>query len=219
MSDGEVLVSGGEASDNGEFILRRLPPWMPRDPSTGNFKLLDTVGRAIDRLDDDITDLDAATAVQHAESVAQLEELARLVELPPQQNEGREKYRTRLIAEFQTMTTEGTPADVIENTATLLDIDSEKITYSKLDENGAVSLDIPGDALDSLGLSDSEFIDIIGKHAAAGFRIEATISGTFTYLDETKDPSTDSNPDYGYDGLDADGNPKGNGGTYAGLID
>lgn len=220
MADGEVLVSEGQHSANGPFIFERLPQWMPTEPAKGNFKLLDVVGRAFDRLDGDLTDLENATTVQHAETVAQIEKLAALVGLPPEDGEGREKYRSRAIAEFQTMTTEATPADVINNTATMLDVRAKEITYKKLTENGAISLGVPGSALDDLALTDSEFVAIIGKHSAAGFRIEATRRGTFTYI--TPDDYTNNNhdPAKGYDSdSDGDGTPDGDGGTYAGLIE
>jgi hypothetical protein len=227
MSDAEVIASAGATSKAGEYILRRLPSWMPRDESTGNFKLLDTVGRAIDRLDGDIIDTENANTVQHAETGAQLEELAKLVDLAPKESEAREKYRSRVISEFQTVTSEGTPATLIENTATVLDVKPQKIGYRKVSENGAVELSVPGDALDAISISSSEFVRIIGRNSAAGFRIEATIQGTFTYISPSSysggdpyDPAAlNSTAEYGHDGLDSNGDPKENGGTYAGLIE
>ena len=80
MSEGEVLVSGGEASENGEFIFRRLPPWMPRTESDGNFKLLDVVGRGFDRLDGDIAEIDEASSIQTAQSKRSIEEIAKIID-------------------------------------------------------------------------------------------------------------------------------------------
>lgn len=231
MANAEIIATEGTRSQSGEYLIRRLPPWMPRYPGSGNFKLLDVTGHGIDRVENDLADLDTASSVHTADTIPQLSQLAKLVDLPPRENEPVEKYRTRVIAEFQTMTTEGTPQDVIENTATLLDVDPTKIGYEELDENGVVSIHVPGKALDNLNLSDDEFIAIVGKHVAAGYRIQATISGTFTFLAEADytgpydsvnggyDPaSLTSDPALGHDGLDANGDPKGNGGTYAGVI-
>lgn len=219
MSKAEVIASAGTTSENGEYLLRRLPSWMPKAEDTGNFKLLDTVGRAIDRLDGDIRDIENANTVQHAESVPQLEELAKLVDLPSQESEPREKYRSRVIAEFQTMTTEGTPADVITNAATLLDVDPSAVKYTKLNEHGVVSLGVPGNALESQNISDTEFVQIITKHAAAGYRIEATIRGTFTYINPSDYHDGNHTADRGYTSLDTTGEPKDAGGTYAGLLE
>jgi hypothetical protein len=228
MTDGELLVSSGAESDAGDFLMRRLPPWMSDDHSKGNFKLLDVVGRAFDRIDDDIRDVDNATTVQNAETVAQLEALAALVDLPHKQGEPREKYRSRLVAEYQTMTTETVARDVIENAATILDITKDDIGYSELNEHGVVNLSIPAEALSSLSLSSTEFVNIISKHSAAGFRIEATERGTFTFASEaaytgsmdTYEPSNHADdPEHGYATLDQNGTPTDTGGTYSGLIE
>lgn len=232
MSDGEVLVSEGGESKNGQDLIDQLPPWMPKDESTGNFKLFDVVGRAVDRLDGDLADLDNATTVQHAETVAQLERLAKLVSLPPKDGESKEKYRARTIAEFQTLTSEGTAEDIINNSATVLDTSSSNIAYSKLDENGVVNLGVPADAINESALTGQEFKNIITKQAAAGFRIEATLRGTYTYLPESAysgpydsanggydSTALDSDPDKGHTSdSDGDGVPDDGGGTYAGLI-
>lgn len=227
MSDAEILVSAGDESDAGKFLIRRLPPWMPKSADTGNFKLLDPVGRAIDRLDGDIQDVDNAASVQNAETVASLRELAKLVETPPKTNEDLEKYRARVFSEFQTATTEATPRHVLTNAASLLNIRESKIEYKKI-AHGTVELRIPGEALENAAISDSEFVTIMGKHSAAGFSLESTIGGTFTYLAESAysgsytsyEPSNlNSNATKGHDGLDNNDDPKDNGGTYAGLIE
>jgi hypothetical protein len=226
-----VTITDSEVSDSGEYILRRIPDWMPTDRTTGNFKVLDTVGHAIDRLDDDIDSLDKATTVQYAETIDQLEELAKLVDLPSKQSEGKEKYRSRLIAEFQQMTNEGSTRELIENTATILDVDETKIGFKKV-HHGLVQLTIPGNALDSLSITSTEFVTITGELIAAGFNLRAIRRGTLTYLDESAyggpydsanggyDPGQlSSDPAKGHDGLDSNDDPKNNGGTYAGLIE
>lgn len=231
MSDAEVLATAGGESKNGEEIIRGLPPWMAKDPGSGNYKLLDVVGRLADRIDGDINDVDNATNVQTAESVPQLERLAALVDLPPKEGESLEKYRTRTTAEFQKITSEGTISNIIGNTSILLDIDPEKIGYEKPSENGAVILDIPENAVQESPTTGDEIATFISSQAAAGFRIQARKRGTFEFLAESaySGPYDSANGGYdssqlesdasvGYDGLDADGNPKGNGGTYAGLI-
>lgn len=219
MSDGEVLVSEGAESQNGQALIDQLPPWMPKDESTGNFKLLDVVGRAIDRLDGDIADVDNAATVQHAETVAQIERLAKLVSLPPRQGESKEKYRARTIAEFQTLTSEGTAGDIINNAATILNTKPTKVGYTKLNENGVVNLGVPSDALDASALTGDDFKTIITKQAAAGFRIEATLRGTFTYITAETYNNGDHDAAKGYTSdTDGDGSPDDGGGTYAGLI-
>lgn len=218
-------------SESGDDLFRGLPAWMPTDESSGNFKLLDVVGRNIDALDADIEAVDKASTPQDATSVAQLRQLAKLVALPPEGGESTSKYRARVIAEFQTYTAEGTARELIENAATLLDLDPEQIEYSQLSENGVVSLNIPNKALENVSLTGTQFADIIEKHVAAGYRVETTLSGTFTYLGTTAytgpydaasggydSTQLASDATKGHDGLDINGDPKDTGGTYAGVI-
>lgn len=218
MSDGEVLVSEGAESESGGDILDSLPAWMPTDEGTGNFKLLDVVGRAIDRTEGDVRDLDHATSIQEAESIEQIEALSRILQLPQKDGEGLEKYRTRSMAEFQTLTSEGTISDMIGNAATIMNTDRSNISYQELNENGVVKLGLPGAALNELSITGSEFVNIISKHTAAGYRVEASIRGTFTFLTPTEYTNGDSDSTLGYDKLDSNGDPTGSGGTYAGLL-
>jgi hypothetical protein len=211
-------IKESEKSDSGSYILRRLPAWMPTDESTGNFKLLDTVGHAVDRLEDDIEELDRATSVQDAETVPQLEELAKMVSLPSKQDEGTEKYRSHVLVEFQQVTNEGSINELVSNVATILDVEIEKIDYRK-DGHGSVTLAVPGNALDSLSITNDEFVEIATSLIAAGFNFSAVRRGTFTYITPTEYENANYEASKGYDGLDSDGNPKDNGGTYAGLIE
>jgi hypothetical protein len=211
-------IKESEKSDSGSYILRRLPGWMPTDESTGNFKLLDTVGHAIDRLDADIESVDNATTPQEAETVAQLEELAKMVQLPSKQNEGKEKYRTRVLVEFQHVTNEGSIDELVSNVATLLDVRIQKIDFRK-DGHGSITLAVPGSALDSLEITNSEFVNIAESLIAAGFNLSAIRRGTFTYITPTEYQNGNWDSSKGYDGLDTNGEPKDNGGTYAGLIE
>lgn len=232
MGSAEIRFGAAAKSDHGSYILRRLPQWMPRDDDSGNYKMAHSLGLSLDDVESWVEKLESATSVYDAETVPQLREQAKLVDLEPQTDEALEKYRTRVIAEFQTSTTEGTPRDLIENTATLLDTNPSEITYERTSESGSVLLHIPGRAVDDLPLSDTEFIEIVNKHIAAGFRIDATRRGTFTYLPESAysgpydsanggyDPSQlNSDATLGHDGLDTNGDPKDTGGTYAGLIE
>jgi len=218
MTEGEVLVSGGEASENGEFIFRRLPPWMPRTESDGNFKLLDVVGRGFDRLDGEIQEADQATNVQTAQNKATIREIARLVDELPKQGETLEEYRLRVIASFQKVTSEGTLRDIFGNIATLLDIELEKISYEDLDANGEILLGVPGNAIDSVALTQPQFAEVLKDQSAAGYRIDVKSRGTFTYITPSAHTNKNHDATKGYDGLDSNGDPKDNGGTYAGVL-
>lgn len=214
----EIRVAEADESEAGAYLVERFPPWMPTHRATGNFKLMDTAGRAIDRLDADIEAVDRATTVQTADSVTQLEKLGRMVDLPPKQDEPIEKYRTRLMAEFQLLTNEATIRDILVNISELLGISVERIGFSK-ESHGTIVISVPGDALDDLDISSSQFVQIIGKQTAAGFEVDAFKRGTFTYITPTDYQDGNHDATIGYDGLDSNDEPKDTGGTYAGLLD
>jgi hypothetical protein len=218
MSDGEVLVSGGEVSESGDEIFDELPPWMPRDESTGNFKLLDVAGRAFDRIEGDIDDVDDATSVQNAQTIEQLEKLAQIVDVNHKSEEHIEKYRRRVIGGYQNTTNEGDLPSLFENISELLEIDITDIGYLKGSENGAFVFTVPSNSIDGVSLTKEEFNEIISEQVAAGFRPDIQTSGTFTFITPIQYGNDDHDATKGYDGLDSNGDPKDNGGTYAGVL-
>lgn len=154
MAHGEIVADSGTVSENGEELALALPAFLPSDPASGNFKILDVIGRGFDRLDDDIRDVDEASNVQTANSVAEIAELAKPVETRPRVGEQKEKYRTRVIARFQQVAGEGTINGLILNVATLLSVPAADVEYDPYEiESGAVLVRIPKSSLDALGLS------------------------------------------------------------------
>jgi len=226
MSEGEVLVSGGEASENGEFIFRRLPPWMPRTESDGNFKLLDVVGRAFDRLDGDIDEIDDASSIQTAENKRSVEEIAKIIDEPPRKDETLEEYKVRAVSAFQKISSEGSLEDLFSNIAALLDLTVKDIHYEEIESNGEILLSVPSEALAGVALSTDDFLKIIQNQSAAGYRVNIRNRGTLTYIstDSYLGPETYdaadlvSESDLGHTGLDTNGDSKETGGTYSGFL-
>jgi hypothetical protein len=221
-----TLVDGENTSNNGEFIFRRLPPWMPRTESDGNFKLLDVVGRGFDRLDEDIDEVKDASSIQTANSKRSIEEIAKIIDEPPRRDETLEKYRVRAIASFQKISSEGSFEDLFSNIATLLNLTIKDIGYEEMKSNGEVLLSVPGKAIDEVALSREDFLKIIQDQSAAGYQINILNRGTFTYTNadsylgsgtyDAADLVSESN--LGHTGLDATGDPKDAGGTYSGVL-
>jgi hypothetical protein len=207
-----------QESEAGQEILRGLPGWMPTEPGGGNYNLLDVVGKSVDKLNDDIDTLDNSATVQEAETVEQLEKLASMVDLPRETDEAKERYRARLIAEYQKLTNEATVEEILRNTATILGVEKEAIGLSK-ESHGSVKMTVPGRALDNTSLNSSDFSELMTEMVAAGFTFNAVRGGTFTYITPSEYGNSNFDSSRGYDGLDANGEPKNTGGTYAGLID
>lgn len=199
-----------------------LPDYLPRGEGSKNRDLLRGIANSIDDTTRNIIAAEKAVQVQRAETLDQLERIGQEMELPPNEGESLEHYRARLLAESQIATSEGTIRDIIMGASTVLDVDSEKIEYTEptygSTENGTVGIGLPVDALDNTTLSDAETATYIDRLASVGARVESITFGSFTYITPTDYNNSNHDATKGYDGLDANGDPKDNGGTYAGLI-
>lgn len=209
-------------NDVNEDLLSRLPPYLPRGVNTGHWALMRPAAERLREAEHDIQSVDLAQNVQDAETIDQLAELGKLLDTPPNEGEAKEHYRARLLAEGMLATSEGTIKDVIFGAAEILDVTMEDIGYSEpivgTTENGTASLDLPGAALDSINLTNSEVATFLDDLASVGCRIQGIRSGTFTYITPNDYNSSNFDTTKAYDGLDTDGDPKDNGGTYAGVI-
>jgi len=99
----------------------------------------------------------------------------------------------------------------------LLDVDPSVITYDELAANMKVG--IPSKAANDLPLSVAEFSANLNLLVPAGYKLDLIMLGTFTYITPTQYTDGLSEAQYGYDGLDTQGDPKDNGGTYAAVLD
>ncbi|MFC6811582.1 hypothetical protein ACFQGT_09590 [Natrialbaceae archaeon GCM10025810] len=178
------------------------------------------IGHSIDGFEEDIDLVEDATSVRNAQTVDQLFELAKMVGLPPQTDEPVGRYRARTFARFALMSGEGTIGDLLYAIARILDVDVERVDYREMeDDRGTILIFAPASAIEELGLNAGELAQIVNDNVAAGYRTETSVSGTFTYRTPEDYDLDENDPEFGYDGLDEDGEPKGNGGTYAGYLE
>lgn len=207
--------------DTAAHLAGNLPEYFPSSKNSGNYKLLKPVADELDKHEEDIDDIGFATRVQTADTYDQLRKLGDLVSLPPNENETKEHYRARLIAEYAIVTCEGTISDILNTIAEIFDASVSNIRYAEPagGENGTVEIGMPGMALDESQLTDTEAVEIIERLLAASYRLEGYRIGTFTYITPTDYSNNNHDASLGYDGLDASGDPKDNGGTYAGLLE
>lgn len=204
-----------------ESLSSQLPEYLPKDPESGNYKILSTVAERLDSFEDDIDSVNRATSPQYADTIEQLERIAALVDLKPYQDETKEHFRARVISEFQLLTSEGTVTDLLNAIATILntDIDTLRYTEEHTTGSGDCQVGVPGSLLDTFQLSDTELVDIIDQLIPSSYRVTVLTRGSFTYITPADYNSDNHDSQKGYGGLDANGNPNNNGGTYAGLLE
>jgi len=152
--------------------------------------------------------------------IDRLYELGKLIERPPRANEGYESYRARLIAGFAVAASKATIGGLLDAVSIILDIPTTAIDFSEPagGENGTAQIGVPSEALTDSNISQTDLVNNLEDLIPAGYRIEATSIGTFTYITPTDYDNDLHDSSKGYDGLDTNGDPKNNGGTYAGVI-
>jgi hypothetical protein len=201
-------------------IMSNLPSYYPNSPGTGNYQLILPIAKYIDSTDDDIQTVKDAIDVKEVDDIETLARLGKLVNTVPRENEGLEHYRARVMAEYALSTCEATIEDVLVNAANILNVSPESITYNEpvQGEYGTVELSFPQRAISDSALTDTELSTILDRLLPASYRIDTFIPGSFEYITPTDYNSNNHDSTKGYDGLDANGNPKDNGGTYAGVL-
>lgn len=149
-----------------------------------------------------------------------LEKIGEIVQTPRRSGESVEHYRARLKVAFHRHIASGTVGDVKKTSALMLDTDASNLTVIEdFDaEPARFQLNVPSYVLDEAGVSVSEYRDLIDDVKAAGVRVLATEVGSFTYRSEQDYQNGINEQSKGYNGLDANGDPRDIGGGYSGLI-
>lgn len=199
-----------------EALAAQLPSYMPKDPASGNRKLLQPIADELDDLAADIELVDKAKSVQTAQTAEQLERLAVAVDLKRKTGESLEKFRARVLAEYALLTSEGTVADILGGAATILGVGQSDLGYTEthVPEPGRAQLQITDAMVNSVSLTETELAEALERLLAASYALDVLVAGSFEYMAA----GDTSDPDKGYDGLDGSGNPKDTGGTYSGLL-
>lgn len=150
--------------------------------------------------------------------IGPLKQMGLLVDTLPETNETVYRYRLRLATQFIKLTSEGTIPDILTAVETLLDLDSQSsISFNEF--SAGMELTLPQKAVDETALNTSEILQLIDDNIlTVGYNMQGTVSGTFTYITPNDYNNNAHDASKGYDGLDANGDPKDNGGTYAGVI-
>lgn len=203
--------------DNTEEMVDSLPQYYPREEESSNYKILKIVGNRVDELDTSIQELDNATNVQTADTSEQLKEHSKLVDLKKRQGESREQFRSRIIGKFQLLTSEGTIEDLFIFISEVLGTNVEDIRYNEFGDFH-IKISIPGPDIRNSSLTNDDIVETLKILLPAGYNIETESRGDLFYITPEQYETGDYDTEKGYDTLDEDGEPTGNGGTYSGFI-
>lgn len=220
-------MTDAEQTDQFEYddlttrMVDDLPEWFAKAKDDDNYKFLEGPGDELERVDGNIESIGEAIHPQTATTIEELAYLADMVNISPRENESLEHFRARTIAKFQAAASKGTLNDLLNGIAHFLNVNISGLYVEE--QAGQLDVTVPANALDKTNLTDSEVANYGEELIAPSYILTIFLRGTFEYISpETYDAiqaGNDSWSNYpGYDGLDANGDPKGNGGTYGGII-
>lgn len=222
MSDEKLKVSADMEPTEADDLLRGLPSYYSKDKDSGNSKLLAAVGKSIERLDEDIETVHSAMRLPYAEEFSSIDRIADTVNVSRRTGESLEKYRMRTLVAFQSLTSEGTIADMFVTFAGILRGDEEQFRYQDWQllygEDATIAFLVPSNLVADSVLNSSDIADIAADLAPAGRAVKVQYSGTFTPVSVADYESGDYDTRRGFGTLDESGNPDSSGGTFGGLI-
>lgn len=189
----------------------------PFDTSEGSQfdRLLDTFASEFEVAESELEEVHLASFIETAHG-RQLDKFGEFLQTPRQTGETDDHYRGRLVTQLAALTGGGTIWAIKQVCATLLKIDpSDAVIEEDFGtEPARFILTLEGHVIENSPVSAEEVRGFLETARAAGVRVEARTLGGFTHRAQ----GDVSDPAKGYDSLDETGQPRGEGGGYAGLI-
>lgn len=212
-----VTVPGPSGSR--DRLETHIKPAFDTDDGSQFDGLLNTLADEFEAFEDELEDVTLAAYVDSAHG-RQLDKIGEFLITPRNTGEADDHYRGRLKTQLVALTGGGTVWSMKQTGAALLAVDPGEIEIVEdFDvEPARFELKVEERRFDEANVTPEDFRKFLDTAKAAGVRIVAQSIGGFTYRSEADYLDGTNDPDSGYDGLDADGNPRGVGGTYTGLF-
>jgi hypothetical protein len=189
-----------------------LAPWLPRENEMGD--ILDVAATAVSELDAEIERVENGLRLQDAPTGDDLEEIAYPLSLTIDENETVEKFRSRVLSSFNSLTTHGSPEEILQAASSLLNVEKENIKLENIDGSPNFNIIVPSESIDAEFGSTDEVVDLLLNSTSTTYGINVIESGTLDYISKTEYENSNYDTTAGYGTLDADGNVT-SGGTYS----
>ena len=194
-------------------IEEDLDPWLPR---SGEWKhIIEGAASGSSELYHNIKEVERGLKLQEAETKAEVAQAAYPTQISSEPGESLESFRARAIKNLQILTSFGTPKDIIDLTAAILDVKIEDVRLEEVDGEPIFEVEVPLPSIETNIGSESETAEILLDGTAASFGLEVFGIGTLEYITESEYKNGNYDTSHGYATLDADGNIT-SGGTYSG---
>lgn len=189
-----------------------LAPWLPRENEMGN--ILDVAASAVSQLDSEIQRVEDGLRPQDAPTANDLEEIAYPLSLTKDGDEDVDEFRRRVLNSFNSLTTHGSPEEILQAAASLLNVEQENIKLENIEGSPNFNVIVPTESIDAEFGSTDEVVDLLLDSTSTTYGINVIESGTLEYISETEYENSNYDTTAGYGTLDVDGNVT-SGGTYS----
>jgi len=201
--------------DHLQRLKENTSAWFPTEGDTE--KLFIPAANSLGDLDEEIKDTQAGLYLETATTFAEVEKLGKIVGVRPADSDTLQYYKKRVATQYQQLSQAGNPVDILSYASTLFEIDEEDITLDFIDDKAKFKLSAPTGSIQSSTQNVSNASAVFQEITAATFSADIIGKGTLEYITESEYQSGNYDSSNGYDGLDSNGDPKGNGGTYGTL--
>lgn len=205
-----------------EELVTSLPSFMPKDESSGNYDLFYAAAEAIDRLDSDMKEVETATSLTEAETEGAIDRIADVVGTARRDGESLEKYRSRVLVEFQSLTAGGTIQDVFTLLLNVLGGEPEDLWYQDwrelFDEPSTIAFLVSYQAVADSVLDPGDLAGLVNRLSPAGKNVVVQYNGSLSPVSVAEYEAGNTDPSRGFGTLDENGDPAESGGTFGGLI-
>lgn len=202
------MLEDTDYEENAEYLVDSLPTYYPKEEEGSNYKLLKVIANRFDESEEYTKNLRQATTVQNADTSEQLKKHSERVNLKQREGEGLEKFRARTIAQHQLLTCEGTPLDIIQSVAEIINGKIDGIHYTEYrGDNEMIVVGMPSQLLDEHELSEEEISEEVNKLTPAGYELTPFVRGTFEIAGKSTYENNEHDPSKAVSSLNEDGEP------------
>lgn len=190
-----------------------LAPWLPRENDTN--VLLSAAAEGVSELDQEITEVLNGLTLRKASTKEELDQISRPLNMHSPPSENLETYRNRILQNFQLLTRNGSPEDILELASNLLDLQKTDIKLKKVDGEPKFRISAPISPVKKSFENKENATSILLDATGASYGIEIFGTGTLEYITPEERNTSSYDSSQGYATLDGDGNVT-EGGTYSG---
>jgi len=193
-----------------------LKPWLPRE---GEMGIIFSAAAEVSKIFDvEAEKVKQGLILQEATSKAEIENISESAGITTNDSESLEDFRKRALARFQTITSSGSPEDILTIANLLPNVNKENIVLDNIDTKAKFSVKAPSQSIESEFGTTEDVINLLLNATATTYGLNVFGIGTLDYVTPTELQNGNYDSAEVYATLDSNGNIT-SGGTYSGYYD